>query len=109
MGKNFILRKLNCISLHHIRYDANSIAFPYTIAHSNNIFNLHTIIKMITICALTYTPLSIVTKVQVYFQERAISWSVLEKDALEACDRAPSPDIIKLNLNELDNDFEYLF
>lgn len=64
---------------------------------------------MITIYALTYTPSNIVTKVQVYFQGRAISWFVLEKDVLEAFDRAPSPDIIKLNLNELDNEVEYLF
>lgn len=35
--------------------------------------------------------------------------SVLKRNALEAFDRANNPNAIKYNLNDLDNDFEYLF
>lgn len=35
--------------------------------------------------------------------------SVLERDLLKAFDKTHNPDIIKHNLNDLDNDFEYLF
>lgn len=38
-----------------------------------------------------------------------MSQSVLERDAFEAFDRANNRNAIKHNLNDLDNDFEYLF
>ena len=38
-----------------------------------------------------------------------MSCSVLERDSLEPFDRATSSDMIKHNLNDLDNEFEYLF
>ncbi len=37
-----------------------------------------------------------------------MSWSTLEKNALEAFERA-NPDLIDRNLDDLDNNFEYLF
>lgn len=38
-----------------------------------------------------------------------MSYAILERDTLEVFDRTTSPDIIECNLNNLDNNFEYLF
>lgn len=38
-----------------------------------------------------------------------MSWSVLKRDALETFNRATTLDAIERNLDDLDNDFQYLF
>lgn len=38
-----------------------------------------------------------------------MSWSILERDMLETFNRATTLDIIERNLDDLDNDFQYLF
>ena len=56
----------------------------------------------------TYTLYNIIIKAYVYFQVTVMSWSILEKNALKTFDKA-NPDLIDRNLDDLDNDFKYLF
>lgn len=38
-----------------------------------------------------------------------MSYSILKRDTIEVFDKATNLDIIEYNLNNLDNNFEYLF
>lgn len=45
---------------------------------------------------------------QIYLLRTVISWFTLEKNMLEAFDGA-NPNLINHNLDDLDNNFKYLF
>ena len=86
------------------RYNTTLIAFFCNTADSNIISIRTSLSRLLFIYSLK----NIIIKTYIYLQVTVMSWSTLEKNALEAFDRA-NLDLINRNLDNFDVDIKYLF